>query len=44
MEGIIIANGLMIGPYNGSQLAQLAVGLDSVIDVEKYEVVGAIGE
>lgn len=46
-EGMIVANGLgasglTMGPYIGSQLAKLAIGEDIEIDLEKYDVQGAI--
>ncbi|MGG4268297.1 NAD(P)/FAD-dependent oxidoreductase [Peribacillus simplex] len=46
-EGIIVANGLgasglTMGPYIGSQLAKLALDRKMDIDLEKYDVKGAI--
>ncbi|CAH0154748.1 Hydrogen cyanide synthase subunit HcnC [Peribacillus sp. Bi96] len=46
-DGIIVANGLgasglTMGPYVGSQLANLALDKDIDIDLEKYDVRGAI--
>jgi D-amino-acid dehydrogenase len=48
-EGIFVANGLgasglTMGPYIGSQLAKLALGLEIEIDLENYRVAGAIGD
>lgn len=47
-ENLFIANGLgssglTTGPFIGSQLAKLAQGEDTVIDLESYPVSGAIG-
>lgn len=47
-EGIIVANGLgasglTMGPYIGSQLANLALDREIDIDLEKYDVKGALG-
>ncbi|MBS4172928.1 FAD-binding oxidoreductase [Bacillus sp. FJAT-49736] len=46
-DGIFVANGLgasglTMGPYIGSELAKLAMGLDTEIDVSLYDVEGAI--
>ncbi|MGE7760230.1 NAD(P)/FAD-dependent oxidoreductase [Peribacillus sp. NPDC097895] len=46
-DGIIVANGLgasglTMGPYVGAQLANLALDKDIDIDLEKYDVRGAI--
>lgn len=46
-EGIIVANGLgasglTMGPYVGSQLANLALGTELDIDLENYDVKGAL--
>ncbi|MFD6442855.1 FAD-dependent oxidoreductase, partial [Peribacillus sp. NPDC060186] len=46
--GIIVANGLgasglTMGPYIGSQLANLALDREIDIDLEKYNVKGALG-
>ncbi|WP_338451113.1 FAD-binding oxidoreductase [Niallia oryzisoli] len=48
-EGIFVANGLgssglTVGPFLGSQLAKLALGLDLEIDLENYSVDAALGE
>lgn len=46
-EGLLIANGLgasglTVGPYLGSELAKLALGNPTEIDISQYEVAGAI--
>lgn len=48
-KGLITANGLgasglTMGPYIGSQLAKLALGMDLDIDINDYDVRKAIGE
>jgi D-amino-acid dehydrogenase len=47
-EGILISNGLgasglTSGPYLGSELAKLALGKQTEIDISHYDVAGAIG-
>lgn len=47
-SGIFVANGLgasglTMGPYIGYQLAKLALGLEVDIDLEHYQVEGALG-
>lgn len=47
-SGIFVANGLgasglTMGPYIGYQLAKLALGLEVDIDLENYQVEGALG-
>lgn len=47
-KGILIANGLgasglTIGPYLGAELAKLALGIPTEIDLNDYDVSGAIG-
>jgi len=46
-NGVFIANGLgasglTMGPYLGSELAKLALGLETEIDLENYDVHGAM--
>ena len=46
-EGLLIANGLgasglTMGPYLGSQLANLALGMPTEIDLAHYDVAGAL--
>ncbi|MEW9671918.1 NAD(P)/FAD-dependent oxidoreductase [Ammoniphilus sp. 3BR4] len=46
-EGIFIANGLgasglTVGPYLGNQLAKLALGLDVDVDLQPYDLKGAL--
>jgi len=46
-EGILIANGLgasglTSGPYLGSELAKLALGIETELDISLYDVAGAI--
>ena len=46
-DGILVANGLgssglTMGPYIGSELAKLALGLDLEIDLANYEVSNAL--
>ncbi|WP_223590637.1 NAD(P)/FAD-dependent oxidoreductase [Neobacillus bataviensis] len=48
-DGILVANGLgasglTSGPYLGAELAKLALGKQTEIDVSLYDVKGAIGE
>ena len=38
------ASGLTVGPYLGAQLAKLAAGEDLEIDIEQYDVSGAISD
>ncbi|MBP1931048.1 NAD(P)/FAD-dependent oxidoreductase [Ammoniphilus resinae] len=47
-EGLLLANGLgasglTMGPYLGSELAKLALGAPTEIDLNLYDVAGAIG-
>lgn len=47
-EGILIANGLgasglTVGPYLGAELAKLALGISTEIDLNDYDIRGAIG-
>ncbi|MCH1626704.1 NAD(P)/FAD-dependent oxidoreductase [Ferdinandcohnia quinoae] len=47
-DGLLLANGLgasglTVGPYMGSELAKLALGLETEIDLSMYDVAGAIG-
>lgn len=46
-QGILIANGLgasglTVGPYLGAELAKLALGIQTEIDLKLYDVAGAI--
>ena len=48
-EGLLLANGLgasglTVGPFLGTQLAKLALNEDLDIDLDLYEVSGAIGK
>ena len=48
-EGLLLANGLVasgltVGPFLGTQLAKLALNEDLDIDLDLYEVSGAIGK
>lgn len=48
-EGLLIANGLgssglTAGPFLGSELAKLALGHSTVLDLSQYDVAGAIGK
>ncbi|MNI87786.1 hypothetical protein D3C81_2263610 [compost metagenome] len=48
-QGLITANGLgasglTIGPYMGSQLAKLALGMDLDIDIKDYDIRKAMVE
>lgn len=38
------ASGLTVGPYLGTQLAKLAAGEDVELDLEQYDVSGAISD
>jgi D-amino-acid dehydrogenase len=47
-EGLLVSNGLgasglTAGPYLGAELAKLALGREMEIDINNYDVVGAIG-
>jgi D-amino-acid dehydrogenase len=47
-HGILVANGLgssglTVGPYLGAELAKLAQGEKTEIDIDLYDVAGAIG-
>lgn len=47
VEGILVANGLgasglTVGPYLGAELAKLALGQELEIDLQDYDVTGAI--
>ncbi|MDQ0254682.1 D-amino-acid dehydrogenase [Evansella vedderi] len=46
-EGLLVANGLgasglTVGPYLGSELGKLALGLEMELDITDYDVAGAI--
>ncbi|WP_456271333.1 NAD(P)/FAD-dependent oxidoreductase [Bacillus sp. AK031] len=46
-EGILVANGLgasglTSGPFLGAELARLAIGAETILDMNDYEVLGAI--
>ena len=46
-KGVLIANGLgasglTSGPYLGSELAKLALGIETELDISQYDVAGAI--
>ena len=48
-KGLLLANGLgasglTVGPFLGDQLAKLALGKELEIDLEQYDVAGAIGD
>jgi D-amino-acid dehydrogenase len=48
-EGLLVANGLgasglTAGPYLGAELAKLALGREMEIDINSYDVAGAIGD
>lgn len=48
-DGILLANGLgasglTVGPYLGSQLAKLALGMEVDLDMQAYDIRGAIGQ
>jgi D-amino-acid dehydrogenase len=49
LEGVLVANGLgasglTSGPFLGSELAKLALGEETLLDVSRYAVEGAIGD
>ncbi|KIL45805.1 NAD(P)/FAD-dependent oxidoreductase [Jeotgalibacillus soli] len=47
VEGLLVANGLgasglTVGPYLGAELAKMALGMETEIDVSLYDVAGAV--